>query len=369
MTAQVTPRDLALLQEELKCLREKMSTLLSTAGGYTDVITSPGSSVYPDEYRENCGCVDIDVYEGNPQEMCQTNAGTEGTTGIGDFAENVYQPGSIRGLFMFDAINGVFYKSPDSNTWENRNTGLASDTLEHGCLDVWWYRKNTPSDDNAILWRCGVGTVQTTSNAGRIDWKNRSPEPPAGYTLGQITFIQIVSDPFVQNTFYLLATASGYRTWIVKTVDNGQSWTWLDLTAYNSVSSRFPIWMALSGNGANIIWVTTWGDGQLRVLKLNNGSSITISAEYDMGAASEWEVRNYFEVLSPATSPDSNSVWLYGRKSNPQGLGLSHVIRSDDNGSSWLIVENSWGLDWCGSMKLTLAQSGNRYLYAVRNPR
>lgn len=365
MTAQVTPRDLALLQEELKCLREKMSTLISTAGGYTDVLTSPGSSVYPDEYRENCSCVDVDVYSGNPLNICQTINGGEGQTNVGDIAEDIYQPGSIEGLFMFDAINGVFYLPPNSTLWDNRNTGLGTVSLEHGCKDVWWYRKNTPTEDNVILWRVGIGTVLTSLNAGRINWISRAPEPPTGYTLGQIRFTQILSDPFNQDKFFLVGTV-GYTTYIWKTTDNGQSWEFFDLTPYNSVSQRFPIWMALSGNGGSSLWITTWGDGVLRLTSINT-DTLAVGTEVSLGSATEWEARNYFEVWSPATALDSTSVWLFGRASNPSGL--AHIIRTDNNGSSWTVVENTWGLDWCGSLRVSLASSGQRNLYSVRNVR
>lgn len=364
MTTQASTRDIALLQEELRCLREKLGMMVSQAGGYTDQLTSPGSSIYPDEYRENCGCIDVQVNDANPQDFCQTSGGTEGQIGVGDLVQDVYSPGDFQGLFEFDAVNGVFYKPPDSNTWQNRNTGLADTTLEHGCLDVWWYRKNTPTEDNAILYRVGTGKVLVSPTAGRVGWQDRTPTPPTGYTSGQITYKQIVSDPFTPNSFYLLAT-NGNKTWIVKTTDNFQSTAWLDLTSYNSVVTRIPIWMALKGNGANIIWVTTWGDDKLRALKLNNGNPITVSAEYDMGDASQWDVENYFETLSPVSQVDTNNVWFYGRASNPQSLGLSHIIRTTNDGSSWSVIENTWGLDWCGSLKVGF----EGVLYAYRNLR
>lgn len=364
----VNERDIALLQEELRCLREKMSMMVSQAGGYTDQLTSPGSSVYPDEYREDCGCIDVQVYGADPAGFCQTDGGRETETGVGDLVKDAYSPGDIQGLFMWDAVNGVFYKPPDSNTWENRNTGLATVALEHGCLDVWWYRKQTPTDDAAILYRVGTGKVMMTTNAGRIGWVDRTPTPPDGYTSGQITYIQIISDPFTQNVFYVLAT-DGSRTWIVKTTDNFQSTQWLDITEYNGVSLRIPLRMALKGNGAGVIWVTTWGDGELRAVKLNNGSPITVSSEYNFGATDRWFVDNYYEWMAPASQVDSNSVWFYGRASDPAGLGLSHIIRTDDDGSSWEVVENSWGMDWCGSFKVSLASGGERNFYSVRNVR
>lgn len=360
----VTDRDIALLQEELKCLRDKLGTMVSTAGGYTDQLTSPGSSIYPDEYREGCGCIDVQTDDANPQDFCQTSSGLEGEVGVGDLVEQVYTPGSIQGAFMFDALNGVFYKGPTSEVWENRNTGLADATLEHGCMDVWWYRKNTPNEDNVILYTVGPGKVMVTKNSGRIGWQSRTPTPPTGYTAGQITFTQIVSDPFTQNAFYLLAT-DGLKTWLVRTADNFQNSTWTDLTGYNGVTTRVPIWMAVGGLGGGFIWISTWGDNKLRLLKVANGTTPEISSEYDMGTTSLFDMRNYFEVLSPSCPLDSTDVYLFGRASNPQGLGLSHIIKSTNEGVSWTVYENTWGLDWCGSLKFGL----DNVIYSVRNSR
>lgn len=366
MPTAIDARDFALLQEEVKCLRAKLSSTLNSTGGYTDVITAPGSSVYPDDYFDDCTCASVDTHNPDPTDLNCSVDNSNDNVGLGDFAQNVL----FNGLFVFDAINGVFYLPPDSENYENRNTGLSDVTLEHGCRDVWWYKKMTPSEDNIILWRVGLAKMLRSDNAGRSGWSPRTPNAPTGYSLSNIRFVQIVSDPFRENTFLVLAEEIVQKkTFLIRSSDDGGTWTWVDITSYNSVSQRKPIWMAVNGNGGGLVWITTWGDGKIRLLKVNNDPTPTVSAEYDMGSATEWEADNYWEVLSPVSQVDTNHVWLYGRASNPQSLGLTHVLRIENDGSNFYAVEQSWGDDWCGSLKVSLAEGGNRVLQSVRNIR
>lgn len=369
MPATISPRDYALLVEEIRCLRTKLASMVSTAGGYTDVLTSPGSSVYPDQMFENCGCVDIETQHPSPLlPNCSTDEANDDVS-LGDLAGDI-QNDPFGGNFVFDALTGVFYAPPDEYNYDNRNTGLSDVTLNHGCKDAWWYKKKTPAQDNVILWRVGQSKILRSENAGRSGWNVKTPDAPTGYSLADISFKQIVSDPFRQNTFLVLAEIEVQKkTFLVRTEDDGLTWTWLDLTTYNSVVQRLPIWMCINGNGGNLIWISTWGDGRLRVLKVNNAAIPTISAEYDMGVASEWDVDNYFETLSPISQVDTVTVWFYGRASNPASLGLTHILKTDNDGLAFSAVEQSWDLDWCGSFKVSLEEGSNRNHYSVRNKR
>lgn len=358
----VSERDFALLQEEVKCLRKKLGTTLNSAGGYADTLTSPGSSVYPNSYLENCGCVDVDTTTPDPLTACASQS--EGLTPLGDMGSlaNV----TLGGVFLFDAKAGVLYKPADAENWENRNIGLADSSLEHGCVDVWWYRKATPAADNVILWRAGQSKILRSSNAGRTYWQVRTPPAPTGYDLGTIKFTQIQPDPFQINVFIALATNGG-RTWLVRTDNDGQAWTWHDVTTYNGVTTRIPLRFEFT---KNYIWLTCWADGYLTAMKVTNDPVPTPSAEYPFNAATWWEVDNKFEYLAPATMVDTGSVWFYGRASNPMGFGLSHIVRADNDGTDWVATEQSFGDDWVGSMKITLADdSNNRQYYVIRNVR
>ena len=359
-------RDIALMAEELKCLRNKLNSTINNAGGYADQIISPGSSVWPDSMFDNCSCVDVEVQNPSPTlPNCSVDNANDDVS-LGDFANDTL----FNGNFVFDALNGVFYMAPDDFGYDNRNVGLTDVTLRHGCKDVWWYKKKTPSQDNVILWRVGEAKILRTENAGRLGWNIKTPDAPEGYSLSDITFKQIVSDPFRKNTFIVLAEIEVQKkTFLVKTEDDGVTWVWLELTTYNGVSQRLPIWMCINGNGGSLIWISTWGDNKLRLLKVNNDPAPTVSAEYDMGNASEWDMDNFFQTISPISQVDTNSVWFYGRASNPAGLGLTHIFRTDNDGGSFSAVEQSWGLDWCGSLKVSLASGSNRNLYSVRNTR
>lgn len=369
MSSIVNSRDFALLQEELKCLRTKLASTLNTTGGYTGVITSPGSSVFPNDYFTDCDCTSVSTDHHDPTAVNCSVDDSNDRVGLGDLA-NDFQNNAFEGLFVFDAINGVFYLPPQTNNYENRNTGLSDVTLEHGCKDVWWYKKMTPSEDNVIIWQVGDARILRSDNAGRSGWFAKTPDAPTGYSLSNIRFVQIVSDPFRQNTFLVLAEEIVQKkTFLLKTPDDGTTWTWVDLTDYNSVSERKPIWMTVNGNGGSLVWITTWGDNKIRLLKVNNDPTPTISAEYDMGDATEWDTDNYFEVLSPVSQVDTNFVWLFGRASNPQGLGLTHILRIEDDGLNFFAVEQSWGDDWCGSLQVSLASGSDHILTSVRNYR
>lgn len=370
MPSTISPRDFALLSEEVKCLRQKLSSMVGSAGGYADQIISPGSSTYPDSFFDNCTCASVIVEQPDPTiPSCSTNEDATDDVSLGDFAGDI-QNDPFGGNFVFDALNGVFYAPPDEYSYDNRNTGLSDVTLSHGCKDVWWYKKKTPNEDNVILWRVGEAKILRSENAGRSGWNVKTPDAPSGYTLADITFKQIVSDPFRQNTFLVLAEHKVQKkTFLLKTEDDGNTWIWIDLTTYNSVVDRLPIWMCVNGNGGNLIWISTWGDNALRMLKVNNDPTPTVSAEYNMGVATEWDVENYFEILSPISQVDTGTVWFYGRAGNPSGMGLTHILKTENNGTSFTAVEQSWGLDWCGSFKVSLAEGSARNTYSIRNIR
>lgn len=360
-------RDLALLQDELNCLRKKFNTYLSTNGGYVNGPTTiPDSSVYPDSNYTDCSCVSVDHLAPSILDACApTDENTD--TPLGDIMNDlgVIELGA---LFLFDRIDGVRLLREGSSSWENCNTGLSDSGLEHGCVDAFWYKKASPSVERVAIWRVKTGEISRSLNSGLQSWTTRSPSPPSGFTLGQISFIQIVSDPFTIDVFYVLAKTST-KAWILKTTDNGTTWTWLDLTGYNGATTRQPLWMTVGGNGGGLLWVTTFNGTNLTLMKLNNGNPITISAEYSMGASTQFKVDNYFNVGFPFCALDDTSPWVFGRMENPQSMGLTHILKVNNEGLSFTPVTQDWGLDWCGDFKASLADNGARNYYAVRNGR
>lgn len=361
----VNEKDFALLQDEVKCLRKKFGSFLSTSGGYVNGPTTiPDSGVYPTETVANCGCAHTQIV---PSQFgsCPREEEPDDIP-LGDFAT----PTNLGAFFIFSAVDGIYYKSPDEEDWISRNTGLSDLTLEHGAVDPWWFKKNTPNEDGVILWRVGDGKALRSPNAGKSNWDTRTPSLPTGVT--DVTFVQVAGDYFKVNKIYLLAktNVAPYRTWFVQSLDDGFNWTWLELTTYNGAASRLPIWMAVNGTTGALAWVTTWADNSLRLMKINNDDVPTISAEYTLGNATQWQMENKYFTASPACALDStDEVWVYGRMNNPQSLGLTHVIKSSNAGTSFTSVKNDLDLDWVGSMRVGMGSGGSRNIYGVRNVR
>jgi hypothetical protein len=369
----VSERDLALLWEEVKCLRKKISGTVSTSGGYTDQLTSPGSSVYPNSYYDGCECIDKATIQPDPDTTCPTEA-DEGYTGLGDIAT----PPNFGDVFIFDAVSGVFALEKDSEAWENRNIGLVSTQLEHGCVDPWWYRKATANRNSVILWQCGAARLLRTPNSGKKYWQNRTPSdlPNSAEQLSDITFKQIMPNQFRQNEFITLVVyqdaETSWNTAIARTRDDGITWSWTHL-AYDSADQVKGIWMTYGGNRGSLIYVTLWqeisGVGRLALMKLNNDDTITISSTYEMGNATYFEMSNYIYTASPYGPVDGTEIFVYGRMNNPQSLGLSHIIKSTNEGLDWSMIENTWDEDWCGSFKTSFKSGSSRHYYSVRNLR
>jgi hypothetical protein len=369
----VSDKDFALLQAEVKCMRKKLNTAVTTAGGTATTLTSTGSSVYPNSYYDcDEACVQTVVSEPDPT---TTNCGSDGSDDDyippGDIANSLAPEGEYKdplngGIFVFDRKLGVLFKEIYKTSWENRNVGLTDASLYHGMVDPWWFQKGSTLGKWATIWQVGEARVMRSEDGGTKSWLNVSPTPPTGVSLSDLTFTQIIADVYIKNRFYVLAmNGARDRVWIAKTTDDGQNWTWLELGG----AKRKPLWMAMSGN--NSIWITSYYDytsGSLRLMRVN-ADSLSIGSELFLCDASEWDVDNKFEILMPCTQVDTDEVWLYGRATNPLGLGLSHILYSA-NGTDFTVKENTWGLDWCGSLTVSLKTSeGDRNYYAVRNTR
>lgn len=357
----VSDRDFALLQEELKCLRKRLSSKVSTAGGYSTSLLSPGSSVYPNDYLDNCQCQTEYSKKDDDLDCDSTNLNP---AGLGDLEQPGSAYGESLGLFVFDAIQGVLYKPHDTNLYENRNIGLTSSELEHGTLDPWWYKKTEKNEDNAILWRCGLANVKRSANAGRQSWIDVTPA--LVLPISNLRFIQIHADQFQENWFYALAQSEStpYRTYLFRTKNDGQDWDYVDLTTYNDITERVPIWLVAS----SYLWVCTWGNNKLRLLKVTNDPTMEVSTEYDFGDASYFEMENKYATISVECALDSDDIYVYGRFTHPT-LGLAHIVTSANEGLSWTVIENTWELDWCGSFRTSISENGSRTYYGVRNYR
>lgn len=369
-----TERDLELIQEELRCLRQRFRSTVSTAGGAIPdgSLSVPGSSVFPDSYFEDCECAGINVVNPDPIDICPPTE--NGLAALGDLAgvtEDDDEP-LDHGIYVFDAIVGVYYRDSDTDSWDSRNTGLSDITLNHGIVDAWWKsRTDGNSSTSAILWTCGNGFVRRSVTGGLGGWTTVTPTS----TVSDLTYVQVYSDPFKKKRFYTVGfDESTRRSFLYKTEDDGQTWEEVELTTFNSATQRIPIWLTLSGNGGESIFLTTWHtDGstpRLDIVKIT-ASTLAALTSISLGDTTKLEYDNIIYIGSPATALDDEAlVYIYGRMENPDGLGLAHIIKSEDGGATYSVEESSWGTDWAGSMVVSLEDSGGDHnYYAVRNSR
>ena len=369
-----TDRELQLIQEELRCLRQRFRNTVSTAGGHIDgSITVPGSSVFPNSSFADCTCVGVNTVNPDPPDICPPTE--TGITALGALA-GVLEPEETEpldhGFYVFDALLGVYFRDPETEEFDSRNTGLEDTTLEHGDKDPWWKsRTDGDAKSSAILWTVGNSFVRRSVTAGLGGWDDVTPNS----TVPNLTYLQVLGDPFQKRRFYLTGwNRSNNRAFIFKTNDDGQTWDETELTTFDSATERIPIWMALSGNGGSTVFLTSWYDNgsvaRLDLIEIT-ASSLSPTTSFDLGNATEQDYYDRIYVASPATSLDDEALlFLYGRMPDPDSLGMAHIVRSDDGGSSFAIEVNDWGLDWVGSIQVSMSDgSGNNNYYAIRNPR
>lgn len=357
--------DLVLLQDELNCLKKKYQRTVTTSGGHMSSLTAPGSSVYPNEHYDECECDTPYVYQTYGVPPCPTSA-DGGQGGLGDLGGEIINPAKgkgIGGLFVFDAIRGVYYKAPDSELYENRNGGLEFDDLEHGIIDPWWWKKQDPSQDGVILWTCGRGYVRRSINSGK-SWTDVSPE----WGVRSIKYSQVIPDIFFENTFYVLGEDITKTYFVVhKTQDNGVNWESQEIQ-YNNIENRKIIWGALSGVRGEHLWITTWCPDEVFELFKINTTTFSIDYHKLVCGATYGDRENHTIIVYPHSPIDSTDVYLYGRMSKvfEEIEDIVHIVKYD--GESYEIIENSWGYDWVGSLKTSLMDgSGNRNYYTIRN--
>jgi hypothetical protein len=73
-----------------------------------------------------------------------------------------------------------------------------------------------------------------------------------------------------------------------------------------------------------------------------------------------------------ADTQTSNKAYAYGRMSDPGGISSdpAHVILTEDGGTTFSLIENSWGNDNCGGLETGVSAETAREkndLFMVRN--
>lgn len=121
--------------------------------------------------------------------------------------------------------------------------------------------------------------------------------------------------------------------------------------------------LSISGAGNKIF--VTYNASDITYFVVHSMSSLTEEAAYSLGAATAAEVASNTYIArpyAPIDGSDSN-CYIYGRMNNPAGLGLQHVVFTDDAGTTLYVVEEDWGADHCGAFFIDVKGR----IYGVRN--
>lgn len=268
---------------------------------------------------------------------------------------------------------------------------LDTTTVHHGTVDKWWHKKAGNYDPaNIITWLAAAGHIYkkvgltaakvdlTPASGPADDWGDGAPSP------GDIDWIQIESDPFLEDRLYVLAryqNAGRWRGWLAYTISDWSTTTYLKLYDGSppGTSEVKPLWMAITGR---YILVTTWEDDtvdqRLRLLVFDRDTP-AFDSKYHLGDCTEAELDAFDKFAFPVATveydlnePSAVAPWhIAGRIDSPTLTGLSasvyHVVKNIDG--TWVSVEDSWGTDYCAGLKVgPLINESEREYAAARLP-
>lgn len=273
------------------------------------------------------------------------------------------------------AFSSASYRDDNDSDW----TELQTEDYTHGGKDAWW-KQATGSDNptNVIWFGLEVGAVWRVIGAGGTP-VNVLPanDPPNTHsdatapTAAELTPVQFLSDPFVQNRHFVLyswqdAINNYWRGWIAATENNGASWQWLEL--YNGVSlpdQIKPLWMAVNGT---VLLVTVWADEVTDILRLIAfDTALSFDDEWSLGATLLAELTANTYTAFPVTVLDDDALWYAaGRMNAPQSLANpEHIISTVDSGANWTSVDNDHGTKRVTALEVSVLDGTDRTLSLV----
>jgi hypothetical protein len=149
-------------------------------------------------------------------------------------------PGAAVGV---DEDDGVYWTLDSGTSWEARNGGLSTSGGKWLMWDLWWktaFGNNSSNPEDVILWWCGEGFIRRSTDAGK-NWTDITPlvdDPPnvaaddPAPTAETVTYIQIRGDIHTQHEQIFLVEFYGddWRALLLRTTDNGATWTWQTIT-------------------------------------------------------------------------------------------------------------------------------------------
>lgn len=146
-----------------------------------------------------------------------------------------------------DTVDGNYITFDSGASWERRNNLLTvpQRAMQYLIWDPWWFtseKQGTNDPEQVILWSCGLGFVVKSDDAGKT-WENLTQnidDPPntAGDspapTVADVTFKRLHGDIHTKDEFYFIVewepSTDDWRGWILKTADDGITWTWTTIT-------------------------------------------------------------------------------------------------------------------------------------------
>lgn len=132
------------------------------------------------------------------------------------------------------SASSVYYLPPDSSNWDLRSNDATEDLIQD---PFWRTTQGSTGSGDAILWRCGVGYIKRSDDAGQT-WSVVTPstDPPndAGDgtppTVANVTFKMIEGSYIYNQEFVALANwqngGGDWRSWLAYTGDDGATWSW-----------------------------------------------------------------------------------------------------------------------------------------------
>jgi len=153
-------------------------------------------------------------------------------------SDNELEPGAA---VVMDGTDGIYWTADSGSNWAARN-GSVSSTVGYGLIwSPWWKtasESGSSNPENVYLWWVGDGFIRKSEDAGNnwADYTQYVGTPPNDIgdspapTNTDLIYRKIHGDIHNQGKFVVIATwqngASTWRSWVLRTTDDGFTWTW-----------------------------------------------------------------------------------------------------------------------------------------------
>lgn len=231
-------------------------------------------------------------------------------------------------LMAFDNIQGCYVRG----SWQERNGSLGGSAIQdqHAGLDPWWFtsaKQATFNPASAILWKCDVGAIYRSTNQG-VSWTNMTPgtDPPNDASdtpapeATDVTYFWYEGNIYTnQEHVFGVKWQNGsgsWRSWLLKTDDDGTTWTWKFLGAGDPalIVAEDDFSVATLGHPVTACHM---GDNKILIVGQDDGGAFILLIEYDPVTETFTELDsdapggNYNATLSLIKMDDTTAVVVY----------------------------------------------------------